>query len=95
VLWNRNDLLQFRFRLWKSFGSGSGSGSRQYLAQFSKNKQIAQNLAFSMSETAFTFFITVHSMLDPDPNPVPEPHFHNTAAWEINGLIYLTVLLIR
>jgi hypothetical protein len=25
VLWNRNDLLRFRFRLWKSFGSGSFS----------------------------------------------------------------------
>jgi hypothetical protein len=23
VLWNRNYLLRFRFRLWKSFGSGS------------------------------------------------------------------------
>jgi hypothetical protein len=29
----------FQFRLWKSFGSGSGSGSRQFLARFS-NKQI-------------------------------------------------------
>jgi len=33
VLWNRNYFLQFRFRLWKSYGSGSkfwkryGSGS--------------------------------------------------------------------
>jgi hypothetical protein len=40
VLWNRIDLLRFRFRLWKSSGSGSGSsfgygsGCRQYLAQF-------------------------------------------------------------
>jgi hypothetical protein len=25
VLWNRNDLLQFRFRLCKSFDSGSGT----------------------------------------------------------------------
>jgi hypothetical protein len=51
MLWNRNDFMRFRFlfRLWKSFGSGSGSGSgsRQYLAQFSKNKKIAQKLAFS------------------------------------------------
>jgi hypothetical protein len=36
------DLLRFRFRLWKSFCSGSGS--RQYLAQFSNNKK--QNLSF-------------------------------------------------
>jgi hypothetical protein len=37
------------------FGSGSysGSGSRQYLAQFSKNEKIAQNLAFSVSEAAY------------------------------------------
>jgi hypothetical protein len=35
VLWNCIDLLRFRFRLWKSFGSGSGSRqSRQYLAVF-------------------------------------------------------------
>ncbi len=27
VLWNRNHLLRFRFRLWNSFGSGSGSNS--------------------------------------------------------------------
>jgi hypothetical protein len=25
--WNCNDLLRFRFLLWKSFGSGTGSGS--------------------------------------------------------------------
>ncbi len=39
----------------KMFGSVSGfvSGSRPYLAQFSKNKKIAQNLAFAMSETAY------------------------------------------
>jgi hypothetical protein len=41
------------FRLWKSFGSGSGSGFRQYLPQFSTSKKIAQNLAFSMSEAAY------------------------------------------
>jgi hypothetical protein len=27
VLWNRNDLLRFRFRLWKSLGSDFGFGS--------------------------------------------------------------------
>jgi hypothetical protein len=52
VLCNRN-LLQFRFRLWKIFGSGSGSGSRQFLAQFSKNERTAQYLAFSMLEAAY------------------------------------------
>ncbi len=30
VLWNRNNFLQFRFRVWKSFGSES----RRYLGQF-------------------------------------------------------------
>jgi hypothetical protein len=53
VLWNRNDLLRFRFRLWTNFGSGSGygsgSGSRQYLAQ---QTNFLQNLAFSTSEAA-------------------------------------------
>jgi hypothetical protein len=61
---------------------GSGSGSRQYLALFSKNKKIAQNLAFSMSEAVyfperpliFYFFdFSFHFILDRDPNPVPEP----------------------
>jgi hypothetical protein len=47
-----NDLLRIRFRLWKSFGSGSesgsGSGSGQYLAQFSKtkNKKLHKILPF-------------------------------------------------
>jgi len=31
---------------------GSGSGSRHYLAQFSNNKKLVQNLAFSMSQAA-------------------------------------------
>ncbi len=65
VLWNRNDLLPFRLRLWKSLGSSSGSGSgsgsgsdhgsgsRQYfLHSFSTTKKWVQNLAFSVSETA-------------------------------------------
>jgi hypothetical protein len=46
---DRNDLLRFRFRLWKSFGSDSGSGSksrsRPYLAQLSKI--FVQNLPFN------------------------------------------------
>ncbi len=54
VLWNRNDLLLIRFRLWKSFGSGSGSasGSRQYLAKIFKEKKIVHNLVISMTEAA-------------------------------------------
>ncbi len=68
-------------------GTGTGSGSRQYLAQFSKNKtKIAQNLAFLMSEAAyfteswplifdfFLLFLSVNFMLDSDQNPVPEPN---------------------
>jgi hypothetical protein len=47
VLWNRNDLL--RFQLWTIFGSGPGSGSRQYLAQFSIKEKITQKLALSIS----------------------------------------------
>jgi hypothetical protein len=56
---------------------------RVRLPQFSKNKTIAQNLPFSVSEAAyfseswpFIFdFLTLllHIMLDPDPNPVLEP----------------------
>jgi hypothetical protein len=52
VLWNRNDLLRFRFRLWKNFGFGSGSssdsGSRQYLAQFSASKTCAKSCFFNV-----------------------------------------------
>jgi hypothetical protein len=40
VLWNRKDLLWFQVRK----NSGSGSGYRQYLAQFS-TKKIAKNIA--------------------------------------------------
>ncbi len=36
VLWNRNDLQRFWFRIRKSFGSGSKFGSGLYLAVFSK-----------------------------------------------------------
>jgi hypothetical protein len=62
----------------------SGSGSRQYLAQFSNNKKCVQNLAISMSEAALfpknlaSHFFTIltflfHFLLDPDPNPAPVP----------------------
>jgi hypothetical protein len=80
LLWNRKDLLRFRFwlQLWKS--SGSGCGSRQYSALFSKNKKLHKILPFqcqkelisrNLASHFFIFFI--HFMLDPDPNPVPEP----------------------
>jgi hypothetical protein len=78
VLWSRNDL--FRFRLWKSFGSGSESSFA------SNNKNFLQiNLTFTVSDAAlfflklalsldiFTFLLPVHFMLDLDPNSVPEP----------------------
>jgi hypothetical protein len=42
-----------RFQLWTIFGYGPGSGSIQYLAQFSKNEKITQKLALSMSEASY------------------------------------------
>jgi hypothetical protein len=57
VVEDHNDLLWFRFQLWKSFGFCSVSGSRQYLTQF-VNNFFLQNLALSMSEAV---------------NPVPKP----------------------
>ncbi len=48
VLWNRNGLLRFRCRLWKSFGSGSGF--RQYLAVFQQSKNCTKNYNFPMLE---------------------------------------------
>ncbi len=85
-MWNRkgNDLLRFWFRLGSCSGSGSGSKSRQNSAQFSNNKHMVQNHAFSMSEKLFPrklashfeffkIFSLLHLILDPDPNPVPEP----------------------
>ncbi len=66
MLRNRNDLLRFWFwfRLRKSFGSGSGF--RQYLAQFFDNKNFVKNLAFPISEAALfprklpvTFFYSI------------------------------------
>jgi hypothetical protein len=64
VLWNRNDFLRFRFRFRFRF--------RTILAQFSNNKKIRQNRAFSVSEAVsfrklasqfeffLNFFITFH-----------------------------------
>jgi hypothetical protein len=45
VLWNRNDLLRFRFRSY--FGP-----IQTYLAQIFNNKKFVKNLAFSMIEAA-------------------------------------------
>jgi hypothetical protein len=52
-------MLRFRFRLWKRFGSSycsgssSGSRSRQYLAQFSNNKNSVQILLFQCQKHYF------------------------------------------
>jgi hypothetical protein len=71
VLWSRNDLLRFRFRLWKSFDF-----------QFFNNKKSVQNLAFSCQKQHYfpanwpvifdllTFLF--HLILNPDPYPTPE-----------------------
>jgi hypothetical protein len=67
----------------EKFWLGSGSGTGQYLAQFSKNKKTVRDLALSMSEAAlflrkfhfdFLTFELLLFMLDPDPNPVPKPY---------------------
>jgi hypothetical protein len=59
------------FRLWKSLGSGSALGARQYLAQFSKNKKIVQNLVFKiLFPRKLTFLLDF--VLAPNPNPVPQ-----------------------
>jgi hypothetical protein len=80
-----NDLLRLRFlfRLWKSFGSGSGSGSRQCLAQFSNNKNFyVQNLAFifkvhlsflSFSLNFYSIFLWIRPNPDQEQGPEPEP----------------------
>ena len=81
---NRNDLLRFRFRLWKSFGSGSVSAPDPDIIStvFQRPKKFVQNLLNYrrniVSQTvglSFFIFLTFvfHFMLDPDPNPVPEP----------------------
>ncbi len=44
------------------------------ICQFSKDKQIAPNLAFSLSEAPYfpeSLLFLLHFMLGPDPNPVP------------------------
>jgi hypothetical protein len=72
---------QFRFRLWKS----SGSGSRQCLSQFFSNKKFEQKLTFHCEKQLFLseswpliiYFLTFvfHFMLDLDPNPITEPEY--------------------
>ncbi len=69
MLWNHSDLLRFRFRLWASFGSGSGS--RQYLAHCSNNKNLekilpfqCQNQHYSPESRPLIFdFLTFYSIL--------------------------------
>ena len=49
-----NDLLRFRFLIWKRFVSGSGSisVSRLICTDFQQHKKFVKNLAFSMLEAA-------------------------------------------
>jgi hypothetical protein len=58
MLWNRNDLLRFKFLLWKSFGSGSGFGSGSSFGPdlFSTIFQQQKNSAFSMLEQEAVLF---------------------------------------
>jgi hypothetical protein len=59
-VWNRNDNVAVPFSTLGNFwfgsgsrsGSGYGAGFIQYLAQFSNNKKVVQNLTFSLSEAA-------------------------------------------
>jgi hypothetical protein len=62
-------------------GYGSGSGSRQNLAQFFNSKQCVQILPLNVRSSIvsqkvglFLIFFTfvVHFKLDPGPNPVPQ-----------------------
>jgi hypothetical protein len=64
LLWNRNYLLLFRFRLRKSFVCGSLF--EKFLFRF--RIQIRHRI-----QTIFSALQFFHCMLDPDPNPVPEP----------------------
>jgi hypothetical protein len=64
-MWNRTDLLWFRFRFWKNFSSGSGSAPvpdpvsapvpfpdpKNILHSFSASKFV-QTLAFSLFSTS-------------------------------------------
>ncbi len=79
-------LLWFRFRLWKNLGSGSGC--RQYLAQFFNIKKFVLNHAFSMLEASLfsrklaslfrffdfwiPFYVDLHPNLVPELDPEPE-----------------------
>jgi hypothetical protein len=70
---NRNDLLRFRFLLWKRFGSGFGSGSYsgQNIASL-----ILEAAVFPRKLASLTFYFSIfvlHFMLDLGPNPVQEP----------------------
>jgi hypothetical protein len=77
--YRNNEYRIGKFRLWKSFDSGSdsdsrsgsGSGSRQYFAQFSKYQNYHY---FSESWPLIFDLLTflLHFKLDPDPNSVPE-----------------------
>ncbi len=88
--WNSNDLLRFRFLLWKSLVPAPVSvpatvpvPDPDLLSTVFLTTKFIQNLAFSMIEVAlfprklaliFDFVTFVfYCMLDPGPNPVPEP----------------------
>ncbi len=66
VLWNRDDMLRFRFR--KSFSSVPNNCTKPCLFNFHRQKQKES------WPLIFDFFTSLlHFMLDPDPNPVPDP----------------------
>ncbi len=67
VFWNCIDLLRFRFRLWKF---GSGSGSRQYLAQFSNNKIEEKKSRLAYVRSSIISQKVGLSFLIPDPVPL-------------------------
>jgi hypothetical protein len=54
VMWNRNDLLHFRFRLWGKFRSSPArvQDPENMCTLIFNNKLFVQNLAFSMLEAA-------------------------------------------
>ncbi len=78
MLWYRNDLLRFLFRLWRSFGSDSGF--RQYLAQFFNNKIICTKFGlFNVRSSNYfpecwplIFYFLFYFVFDPDLKPAPE-----------------------
>ncbi len=79
VLWIRNYLFWFRFRLWKSFGSDSGSGTkfgyRPYSALFFSVNVLMLEAALLPRKiykvSVRTFVIPFFS--DPGSNPEPDP----------------------